>query len=79
MIVARFQHISRVLHRWLGDHDVEFILVHAWSCDGESRMEKRMPAAMTALAHGPFLRCGGACAGHRGRWGGRRHDRGHVV
>src|SRR5215831_11328143 len=23
LIVARFHHISRVLHRWLGDHDVE--------------------------------------------------------
>src|SRR5262245_60264613 len=54
MIVARFHHISCILHRWLGDHDVKFVLVHAWSCDGESRMENRMPAAMTALAQGPF-------------------------
>src|SRR5262252_4593659 len=57
MIVARFPHISRVLHRWLGNHDVEFVLVHAWSFDVESRMEKRMPTAMTALAQCPFLRC----------------------
>jgi len=68
IFVARFQQMSRVLHRRREDHDVAFV-----------RMAKRMPAAMTALAQGPFLRCGGACAGHRGREGGRCYDRGQVM
>ena len=39
MIIPTFHHISRVLHRWLGDHDVECVLVHAWSSgDGGAKL-----------------------------------------
>ena len=35
------------------------------------------PRRMTAASsHAPVLKCCGAFASHRGRWGGRRHDQG---
>jgi len=40
---------------------------------GEDRGGPFWSLGMTAeSSNAPFLRCGGACAWHRGRWGGRR-------
>jgi hypothetical protein len=43
---------------------------------GIPREEERMAAESSNAS---FLQCGGACAWHSSRGGGRRHDRGHLL
>jgi len=49
--------------------------VNALSYDAESHKEESMTAESS---HTPFLWCWDAFAWHRGRWGGRRYDRGPI-
>jgi hypothetical protein len=50
--------------------------VNAWSFGVESGQEERMTAES---CNAPFRWCCGAFAWHRGRWGGRRRDRGPLL
>jgi hypothetical protein len=53
-LLAHLSQDSNILRKFVmedeGRHDVQCVLVKAWSCDAATRTEERMAAAMTAAA-----------------------------
>jgi hypothetical protein len=71
--------------------DVSFVLAHELVIQREERQGRAHSGGddrgghlwplsmMAASSRAPFLGCYGAFAWHRGRWDGRRHDRGLIL